>query len=126
MTELRSIEKQANVSTAEVSLHGPFDQIATDHANGNNNTVPTKEWPSEPRPLVKVDPTNLLLNTILDGFLFEAPILLIIKAGMVIHAAKRDVGKSGLASDPVSSWTTNLIQFNTQVCSNLLGSGKNS
>lgn len=126
MTELRDIEKQANVSTAEVNLHGSFDRIVTDRANENNNTVPTKEWPSEPQPLVKVDPTTFLLNTILDGFLFEAPILLIIKAGMVIHAAKHDAGKSGLASDPVSSWTTNLIQFNTQVCSNLLGFGKNS
>ena len=73
------------------------------------------KWPTEPRPL-KTSIWSKTVYTFLDLLMCLAPIVLLIKAGLVVWASRRDTGRTGKLEDPPSALTLNLIRFNTQVC----------
>ena len=72
------------------------------------------KWPTEPRPL-KTSILSKTVYTFLDIFMCLAPVILLIKAGLVVIAARKDAGHTGTIEDPPSALTLNLIRFNTQV-----------
>jgi hypothetical protein len=73
------------------------------------------KWPTEPQPLKK-SIFSKTAYTFLDILMCLAPVILLIKAGIVVLAARLDSGHRGTVEDPPSALTLNLIRFNTQVC----------
>jgi hypothetical protein len=74
--------------------------------------------PPKPQPLAK-SRLSEWVNNIYDAALCTAPLLLIMKVGLVFYAHHLDKFKSGIAKgaiqDAPSSYTTYLIRFNAQV-----------
>jgi hypothetical protein len=88
---------------------------------GPSNPALVAEWPSAPQPL---QPSKLsrVLNTTFDVVIALAPLLLLVKAGLVVEANKIDGAgaKTGSISDPPSSMTVYLLSLNGQVSPNCL------
>lgn len=105
-------EKSTYINISEISSQSPNSRNGSAH---DGSALPLTQWPSEPKPLAE-DRLTFYLNMAYDAVLIYTPILLFIKIGLVIHAAKIDAGKSGLIGSSVSGYTTTLIRVNTQVC----------
>jgi hypothetical protein len=73
------------------------------------------KWPTEPKPL-KRGVLSETIYTFLDILMCLAPVALLIKAGLVVLASRRDMYVTGSLDSPPSALTLNLIRFNTQVC----------
>lgn len=111
---MNDLEKNSRVGLSETSVHSPDGLNGSVH---DGTVLPLNDWPSEPKPLAGSRLINLDWDLAYDAVLVYIPLLLMVKTGLVIHAARIDAGKSGLIGSSVSGYTTNLIRVNTQVCS---------
>jgi hypothetical protein len=106
-------EKRTYTNISEIASQSPNSRNGPAH---DGSALTLTQWPLEPKPLAE-DRLTFFLNMAYDMVLVYTPILLLVKVGLIIHAAKIDAGKSGLIGSSVSGYTTNLIRVNTQVCS---------
>lgn len=72
------------------------------------------KWPSAPKPLKKSRWIRIAY-TLWDIAMCLVPLLLLMKAGLIVVAYRIDHYKNGLVENPPSSLTQYSIWFNTQV-----------
>jgi hypothetical protein len=74
----------------------------------------TSPWSPTPQPLTE-SKLSRWLNLVYDLGLCIAPLLLILKVGLVFKAYHTDKGSSGSVTAPPSNITVGLVQFNSYV-----------
>lgn len=111
-------EKEPTIEAREVpssssSSRWPLNDDV--EAGGKQQPPPLPQWPTEPQPLEQ-SKLSYWVGIILDVALIIAPLLLIMKTGLVIYAYSLDIGKSGLpGGQPITELTLKLTEFNSQV-----------
>ena len=73
-----------------------------------------QKWPSTPQRLHR-SLLSRIINILLDVTMCLAPLILLMKCGLVVLASRLDKWHTGQIADPPSNLTLNLIGFNTQV-----------